>query len=465
MVKKKITKSVKKQVKNKNKNININIHIDQSKRTTGSNPRKSNIKTLPAYSAAPSSGGNYVRQFVQDPYYPQSQNEYDQLLLKYNNLVKKNNPATRVLDSEKNKNRNYPKITNDFKDKNQNDQQLITPEQALVNRMNDSTINREYRVDDESTFLDKDEESIQGRLIDFEMNDDPRTNAEPENMLVRKQNFQQLPYNDLNTKDELIEYDKTPNLLKIEDGKLTTSQEDLKSESKSLFSRRTPPTSPHPDEIYNAMISKDIYYKGSKIIRSNDKELAAGKYFNKTTGLFVLPTNEDYLNSVKAGTSHLYYSNNAYNINKVIQSMNEGEFGYNQNWARYKEVKKKVVRKPKMIVEEKEDSDNDPDEIFINANKGTGNALSALVQSAAPPPPQPAPIEIKIKTRSKAKEDDDNKSTTSMLSRVSAIFTPKQANEPETIEQKPVKFKPKALEPKVKKVNKSKSVTNKVGIA
>ena len=51
-----------------------------------------------------------------------------------------------------------------------------------------------------------------------------------------------------------------------------------------------------------------------------------------------------------------------------------------------------------------------------------------------------------------------------MLSRVSAIFTPKQANEPETIEQKPVKFKPKALEPKVK-VNKSKSATNKVGIA
>ena len=39
-----------------------------------------------------------------------------------------------------------------------------------------------------------------------------------------------------------------------------------------------------------------------------------------------------------------------------------------------------------------------------------------------------------------------------MLSRVSAIFTPKQANEPETIEQKPVKFKPKALEPKVKKL-------------
>ena len=106
-------------------------------------------------------------------------------------------------------------------------------------------------------FQIKNDESIQGRLIDFEINDEPRTNAEPENMLVRRQNFQQLPYNDLNTKDELIEYDKTPNLLKIEDCKLTTPQEDLKSESKSLFSRRTPPTSPHPDEIYNAMITKE----------------------------------------------------------------------------------------------------------------------------------------------------------------------------------------------------------------
>ena len=439
MVKKNKTKSVKKQVKNKNKNININIHIDQSKRTTGSNPKKSNIKTLPAYSSAPSSGGNYVRQFVQDPYYSQSQYEQMNLLKQYNNLVRQNNPQ----------------IANGFKDKNKNDQQLIKD-------MNSSTINREYKIDDDSSFLNRDDDSIQGRLLNFEMNDDPRTNGEPENMLVRKQNFQQLPYNDLNTRDELIEYDKTPNLLKIEDGELKTPQEDLKSESKSLFSRRTPPTSPHPDEILNAMMSKDIYYNGSKIIRKNDKELAAGKYFNKTTGLFVLPTNEDYLNSVKAGTAHLYYSNDAYNINKVIQSMNEGEFGYNHNWARYKEVKKKAVKKPKMIVEEKDDSDNDPDEIFINANQGTGNALSALVQKAAPPPPP-----IVIKTRSKAKEDDDNKSTTSMLSRVSAIFTPSVSNEAKTVEEKPVKFKPKALEPTKPKASSkvNKSTMNKVGIA
>ena len=267
MVKKKITKSVKKQ----NKNINIKIHIDQSKKTTGSNPRKSNIKTLPAYSAAPSSGGNYIRQFTQDPYYSQSQYEHMNLLKQYNNLVKQNNPL----------------ITSGFQDKNKNDQKLIR-------NMNDSTINREYKIDDDSSFLDRDDESIQGRLIDFEMNDDPRTNAEPENMLVRKQNFQQLPYNDLNTKDELIEYDKTPNLLKIEDGKLTTPQEDLKSESKSLFSRRTPPTSPHPNEIYNAMISKDEYYNGRKIISNNFKEVKEGKVFNKLSGLWLNPNNDEY---------------------------------------------------------------------------------------------------------------------------------------------------------------------------
>ena len=238
MVEKNKTKNIKKQIKNKN--INIKIHIDQSKKTTGSNPKKSNIKTLPAFSAAPSSGGNYVRQFVQDPYYSQSQNEHMNLLKQYNNLVRQNNPQ----------------ITNGFQDVNKNDQKLIKD-------MNNSTINREYKINDDSSFLDRDDDSIQGRLLNFEMNDDARTNAEPENMLVRKQTFQQLPYNDLNTKDELLMYDKTPNVLKIEDGKLTTPQEDLKSESKSLFSKGTPPP---PDEILNAMMSNDIYYNGKKIV-------------------------------------------------------------------------------------------------------------------------------------------------------------------------------------------------------
>lgn len=72
----KIKSKISKITKSKKNNINIKIHIDQSKKTTGM--RKSNIKTLPAgpaYSSAPSSG-NYVRQFAQDPYYSQSQNEH-----------------------------------------------------------------------------------------------------------------------------------------------------------------------------------------------------------------------------------------------------------------------------------------------------------------------------------------------------------------------------------------------------
>jgi len=427
MVKKNKTKSVKKQVKNKNKNININIHIDQSKRTTGSNPKKSNVKTLPAYSSAPLSGGNYVRQFTQDPYYSQSQYEHMNLLKQYNNLVKHNNPL----------------ITNEFKDKNKNDQQLIE-------NMNRSTINREYKIDENSSFLDRDDDSIQGRLIDFEMNDDPRTNAEPENMLVRNQVYQQLPYNDLNTQDELLMYKQTPKVLKIEDGELKSEQ--TPKDLISSLTNRTPP--PPPDGIINAMNSKDIYYNGSVIIRNSD--VPEDKVFNKTTGLFVKKTNKDYQESVAKNTAHMYYTENAYEINKVIQRMQEGEPGYNQNWARYKEVKKKAIKKQKP--EEKEDSDNDPDEIFVDANKGTGNALNTIVQSALPPPP---PAEVKIRTKPKAKEPEDNVSNSSMLSRVSSIFSPKVSNDANTVEEKPLKFKPKALEPTKPKVNKA---TGKVGV-
>lgn len=430
MVKKNKTKSVKKQVKNKN--ININIHIDQSKKTTGSNAKKSNIKTLPAFSAAPSSGGNYVRQFVQDPYYTQSQYEQMNLLKQYNNLVRQNKPQ----------------ITNGFQDKNKNDQQLIE-------NMNSSTINREYKIDDNSSFLDKDDDSIQGRLIDFEMNDDPRTNGEPENMLVRNQVFQQLPYNDLNTQEELLMYNKTPmKLLKIEDG-------ELKSEKTTMEDLKTPPPA-NDDDIMNAMKSQDEYYKGSKIFRS--KDIPDDKVFNITTGLFVKKNNKDYLESLAKKTSHNYYTDNPYEINKVVQRMKEGEIGYNHNWARYKQVKKS--KKNEKVIEEKADSDNDPDEIFIDFNKGQGNALNALVQSALPPPP---PAEIKIRTKPKAIEADDNKSNSSMLSRVSSIFSPNPKVSMEEIREPemPIKFKPKAMEPKAppnKPPPKVKSVTNKIGI-
>lgn len=431
MVKKNKTKSVKKQVKNKNKNININIHIDQSKRTTGSNPKKSNIKTLPAFSSAPSSGGNYVRQFAQDPYYTQSQYEHMNLLQQYNNLIKQNKPQ----------------ITNGFQDKNKNDQQLL---------MNSSTINREYKIDDDTSFLNRDDDSIQGRLIDFEMNDDPRTDREPENMLVRNQIFQQLPYNDLNTQEELLMYNKTPmKLLKIEDG-------ELKSEQTPIEDVKTPPPA-IDDDIMKAMNSQDEYYKGSKIFRS--KDIPDDKVFNITTGLFVKKNNKDYLESLAKKTSHNYYTDNPYEINKVVQRMKEGEIGYNHNWARYKQVKKS--RKIEKVIEEKADSDNDPDEIFIDANKGTENALNTIVQSSLPPPP---PVEIKIRTKPKAIEADDNKSNSSLMSSVRAIFSPnpkvsmeEEVREPEMT----IKFKPKAMEPKAppnKPPPKVKSVTNKIGI-
>ncbi|MFN9907458.1 MAG: hypothetical protein ACK56F_15275, partial [bacterium] len=114
------------------------------------------------------------------------------------------------------------------------------------------------------------------------------------------------PYNDLNTREELLIYDKIPNLLKIEDGELKTPQEDLKSESKSLLSRATPPTERHPDDIFNAMISKDVYSNGSKIIRT--KDIPEDSYFNKTTGLFVKKTNKDYQDSVAKNTALIYYT-------------------------------------------------------------------------------------------------------------------------------------------------------------
>lgn len=155
MVKKKITKGVKKQVKNKN--INIKINIDQSKRTTGSNPKKSNIRTLPAYSSAPSSGGNYVRQFVQDPYYSQSQYEQMNLLKQYNNLVRQNNPQ----------------ITSGFQDRNKNDQMLIK----------------------DSVYKTNDDESVTEKFIDNAMYDDPRTNSDPQNAIYnfKSQTAQKLP--------------------------------------------------------------------------------------------------------------------------------------------------------------------------------------------------------------------------------------------------------------------------------
>lgn len=234
MAKKTKSKSVKKEIKNKGKNININIHIDQSKKTTGSNPKKSNIKTLPAFSSAPSSGGNYVRQFVQDPYYTQSQYEHMNLLKNYNNIVKQNNPM----------------ITN-FKDNNKNDQKLIQ-------NMNSSTINKQYDVDDNSTIFDE-PETIKERIINDAINDDPRTNREPENMLLIRNAYEQLPYNDLNTQEDLDVYNReTP--LKIEQNPdLTTPEPSQVVEPVIDYENLD-------DPIANAMKSGEGYLNGYRIM-------------------------------------------------------------------------------------------------------------------------------------------------------------------------------------------------------
>jgi len=301
MVKKKITKSVKKQ----NKNINIKIHIDQSKRTTGSNPRKSNIKTLPAYSAAPSSGGNYIRQFVQDPYNSQSQNEEMNLLKQYNNLVKKNNPATRVLDSEKNKNRNYPQITSGFQDINQNGQQLVKA--------------NNYQYDDES---------VTEQFIDNAMYDDPRTNGDSQNAIYnfRPQTAQKLP----TTQNELAE-----------------DEDEDEQEVQQKFEQKLIEGSVS-DPILKLMYSdKEYDEQGIKIFRESD--IKPNKYFNKTSGKWVLGygskisklREEDPLKSVESN-----YTRDPYSINLNLRLPTTNLYARNTGWRDY-------IKKVK--VEEKED--------------------------------------------------------------------------------------------------------------
>ncbi len=392
MAKKTKSKSVKKEVKNKNKNININIHIDQSKKTTGSNPKKSNIKTLPAFSSAPSSGGSYVRQFVQDPYYTQSQYEHMNLLKNYNNLVKQNNPM----------------ITG-FKDNNKNDQKLIQ-------NMNNSTINREYKIDDDSQIFD-DHDTTEGKIIDFAINDDPRTDRNPENMLLRQDVFQQLPYNDLNTRDELLMYDKTTPL-KIENNPDLPSPEPYE-EVEQVITDYTK----LDDPIANAMKSNQNYLNGYKIYTKSTME--PGKIFNTNTGRFVRLDDKNYLNASKIGKTA--YTLDPYRINKSIQDVIGS--GYTKNkrynyWHNHEEPKK-------MSAEEKE-SDSE-DDVFVDTRAGS-KMENPLAQIMLPPPPP--------------KKSDDN---SSLSSRISNIFTPKKISIevedeiiPENIKQKPVAEKPKS---------------------
>lgn len=170
MVKKKITKKTKKEGKSKSINIINKIHIDQSKRTTakGSNPKKSNIKTLPAFSSAPSAGGNFVRQFGQDPYYSQSQYENANMLRQYNNMIRQNNPQ----------------IGYGFQDKNRNDNLLLQ--------------------DSPKTQLLDGNESVIESVVDNALYDDPKTNGDSQNAINQFQNSpgQMIPTTNEETKEE-----------------------------------------------------------------------------------------------------------------------------------------------------------------------------------------------------------------------------------------------------------------------
>lgn len=287
--------------KNKNKGkININIHIDQSKRTGTNNPKRSNIKTLPAFSSAPSSGGNYARYFQQDPYMTQSQIENTKLLQQYNNELKKQNLQ----------------LTYGFRNNNINDQQLLLT--------NNTTANNQNR-------LTQSNETIQEEVIDSLTNDDPRTNFDPNNALFKenlpsddpleffnpglfdpnneffKKNIPpRLPKNDdLNTKDDLIKYDKEEQ----KQPKLITNEANY---------------------IISAMHdeSKPRFLNGYKIYR--DENVPSGKYYNFNTGKFVNFDDKEFVRISREHGSNLnnYYTRDPYEINEFLQETVRGNDKY-----------------------------------------------------------------------------------------------------------------------------------------
>jgi len=292
MVKKKITKGVKKQVKNKN--INIKINIDQSKRTTGSNPKKSNIRTLPAYSSAPSSGGNYVRQFVQDPYYSQSQYEQMNLLKQYNNLVSQNNPQ----------------IANGFKDKNKNDQMLIK----------DSV----YKTNDDEYSLGESKESVTENFINNAMYDDPRTNSDPQNAIYnfKSQTAQKLP---------------------------TTQNEFPEDEDEQLLLESSV-SDPYLKLMYS---DKEYDDKGFKIFRESD--IKPNKYFNKSTGQWVLGYGQEInkLREANQGSVESKFTRDPYSINLILRDPTTNLNARNTGWRNYiKKVKEEEKEEPQEILNE-----------------------------------------------------------------------------------------------------------------
>lgn len=239
--KKEKKKKIKVKEKNKNNNnrINIKVNIDQSKRTTGGNAKKSNIKQLPSYSAAPSAGGNYVRQFTQDPYISQSQYEHMNNLLQYN----KNLPQW--LGNE-NRNKNYQQLGY-FQDKNINDNQLST--------------NDGYETQD-------DESQILENIIDYSMNDDPTTNGDPQNSLNTM--FQNQPDQKLSAEEQKEE-----------------QKEEVQKEVKQIEFKQSGLMQAYHDPT-------KTYYRDIKLVR----DIPPGKVFNKKTGKFVLTTNTLYTSAI-----------------------------------------------------------------------------------------------------------------------------------------------------------------------
>lgn len=258
--------------KNKNKSkININIHIDQSKRSGTNNAKKSNIKTLPAFSAAPSSGGNYARYFQQDPYMTQSQIENTKLLQQYNNELKNQNLQ----------------LTYGFRNNNLNDQQLLLT--------NNNTANNQNR-------LMLSNETTQEKVIDNLTNDDPRTNFDPNNALFKENLPPRLPREDLNTKDDLIEYDEEEQ----KQPKLITNKANY---------------------IIEAMDDQNQkYLNGYKIYRQDD--IPFNHYYNFSTGKIVKYNNKDFVDANQKYDKNFSYTRDPYEINKFLQETVRGNISF-----------------------------------------------------------------------------------------------------------------------------------------
>ena len=311
MVKRKITKKTKKQGKSKSINIINKIHIDQSKRTTakGSNPKKSNIKTLPAFSSAPSSGGNYTRQIIQDPYYSQSQYENANMLRQYNNMIRQNNPQ----------------IGYGFQDKNRNDNLLLQ--------------------DSPKTQLLDGNESVIESVVDNALYDDPKTNGDSQNAINQ---FQNSPAQMLPRVQEEDDEEKESEPKRFVIPKRT----DEDDEQLLIGNEIT-------DPIQKLMSSNKQYDdNGFKIFR--DSDINANQYFNKITGQWTKANSAKLAQMREEGKMQSTYTKDPYEINMMFRDATTDLYRQGHGWKRYIEPDKKVkpvTKKVKEKVEEVREED------------------------------------------------------------------------------------------------------------